>query len=260
MEKSVDFGPLTYALSKIHALVVVSANVHSHLYEIPHLCWRATPTGMEQFQSLPQLLAQFSGKTDWYLIGDLPRVCLFPQPKQFVELKDVQMQQFLDDVSEDIPKLATFIEHELGLEWARNLGFTTEASSIDLPLITDWFEPDVMANVSLIRDPSQFLQHRGPTSDFDTSLHCGINTRDYALLKSEADRDRAIQGSSLATFFSGVLAQHSAVLQPSKVEEFERRLKTRATDDEETGKAVHKLLTICKPARSYNLGIVVQFN
>src|SRR5258708_7761074 len=178
MNMAVDFGPLIHTLSKVQHLVLVPASSHAQLAGLPHFCWRSTEDGMDAFRLLPQVLVQFSGKTEWNLIGDLPRICIFAQPKGTFELTEQEVEEFTNNVKEDIPKLAALIEQALGLGPKSSLMFEEPCSTLDVPLMTDYFERNTIANILLVRDPDRFLRRGGPPSDFDRSLHCGPTAAD----------------------------------------------------------------------------------
>ena len=263
MNIAVDFGPLVHTLSKVQYLLLVPASSHAQLDGVPHFCWRATEDGMEAFRSLPQVLAQFSGKTEWYLIGDLPRICVFAQPKGTIEPTEQELGEFTENVKDDIPRLAAFIEQAFGLGPKASLMFEKQDSTLDLPLMTDYFEPNTLANILLVRDPDRFLQRWGPTSVFDRSLHCGLTAEDYGVIRGESDKmsEQERQSSSpLAKFFLAILSQRSAVVRSDEVEGLERQLDSETVSNPVHDRVIKKLASICRSARNYDLGILIQFH
>jgi hypothetical protein len=120
-----------------------------------------------------------------------------------------------------------------------------------LPGIEDHWEPH-SRNIYLVREPERFNPAHGPTSDYDRILHFGLSEDQAFALTDLAKGSYTI----LERFYEPYKDQQILPAEIPLLESECLSLKQN-TSDAQILDALNKILSICKSARHYDLGIFI---
>lgn len=259
--KTVNFDDLIRVLSKIEQLALVPQD--PFFADTPHVCWLLRSSGFQPFKEIPYLLAQFEGKAEWYLIDDFPRICLFAQAKDNVELTGPAIGDFLTHVQADIPSLAEFLEKQLGLRAQPSKGIEERQLTFETGDVDDYLEPGAVTRFFLARDPLVLKERWVPTSEWDRALHYGLTMREIGAVRKDIDRLRSETSEHADQFnvLAAVIAPYStAVLGVEEVSllETECAALDKLTSTPETLTALKKLRRIVHAAQQHQLGMLIK--
>lgn len=249
-----EAGPLLHVVSRLGTVKIVPPSPYFSI-GWPHLCWLDSP----EFFPLNRALIQYQGGGYWLVLSDLPRACLYVQPN--ISLGEVPLEEpsesFRRRMVEKILDLAAFLETELELRTKPPLGIKTMEGSLELPLIEDHDGPG--GGVLLVADPAQFVQTRTATSPFDRAIHFWITTEEADELyhtTHSANDDRAVEWPLLAQ----VAEPYTPVaIAPARVDELAAECKRLASTAASAAlkEALKRILSVCRSATNYHLGIYV---
>jgi hypothetical protein len=258
-------------------------------YEIqaPHICWIDTPN-LRAFNNALLARFNFAGSERFYtplrgpgpkapphpdhsaaglywIFADLPKACLVAQPAtqgggaRSLDSSTPDLAAFRAAIIEEIPVLASYIERQLNLEGSPSHGFGPYPGSLDLPLIEDRDGPP--SDVVLVADTIRYAASRLPTSPYDRQLHYSLTDRQReAVLGAITAAQEADPVKSFELVRRAVSTEYTdAAIKAEDVARLAReceqlRASTSATD---AISGLDTILSICRSAESYHLGIFV---
>lgn len=254
----INFSELAGVLSKIDHLETMPANPHSFLADFPHFCWRLGSNGYTPFSKISYLLTQFQGETDWFLIGDLPRVCMFAQPKEGLEAPTTDLE-FLKKVQADVARLAAFLDDQLGTHAQPSLGFSLKEPDTDSEG-DDYFDPDSVRSFLLAYDPARLKEEGIPTSEWDRALHYGLTLNEIGAINRDIDRVKHEQSKDTFSMLPTLSNPYATVSIPNedlpKLHDECTRLSRDASPDTLAG--IRKVRSALLSAQKHLLGILVR--
>src|SRR6185437_6088429 len=115
-------------LSRIHAITVVPK---SRFLSIgwPYICWM----DRREFH-INNLLSQYPGRGTWMILSDVPRACLVVQPNLLRgEVAPSEPHQFREEIQNELPRLASFLEERLGVQGKVGQGIQISDEDLELP-------------------------------------------------------------------------------------------------------------------------------
>jgi hypothetical protein len=267
---------LLNVLSRLGPVTVVKDSPFS-IINWPHFCWVSTK---ELSHLTPALLARYPGKGSWTVVSDHPRVCLVVQPSfrrgesyaEFDELAkrigtdkgdlrsnsspDMKNEpSFRTEMIREIPNLASFIEGELNLESKPSLGVHFSTESFELPFMED--HAGQGGSIILALDPAEFVRTRLSTSPFDRAIHFWLT--------EEEERELYLETSTSGSPSMPLLMQVAQsgfgglILPPGQMAQLatESAALKLKTSNYRVHAALDKLLSICRSAEYYHLGIYI---
>lgn len=262
-----EMKPFLQSLSKLGPVTVVEDSPYSTI-AWPHFCWLSTK---ELSVVTPALLARYPGRGSWTVFSDHPRVCLAVQPnfrkgESYAEFSarvgndDPGMNSsvkgsFRPAMVEEISKLASYLEEALELKEKPTSTIQAGAGSLDLPHIED--QAGQGGGVILASDPAQFVKTGLATSPSDRAIHFWLTEDEERALYLELSKENPESSPLLLKIcqsaFGGLIL--SAEQMPALAAE-SAALKGKTTD-RIVEAALDKLLSICRSAGFYHLGVYI---
>ncbi|HSS99441.1 MAG TPA: hypothetical protein VLK33_20540 [Terriglobales bacterium] len=278
--------PLLDVVSKLQTVVVAKPSSYSAL-KWPQICW----LDADEFRELDQVVEKYPGTGQWYFVKDLPRRCLVVEPdilrgepipinKEFrpeasaqfnqmeknlqnrginahIPLSFTEPQDFRSSMVREIQALASFINQNLQLEGKSSFGIQFSDQEFLLPLMEDQKGPG--SGIILAADPIKFSSFHTLTSPNDRTLHFWITEDESQELWSEISKDQNENVEESWPFLSKMVeAKYGGlVILPSEIADLAaegNKLKLQ-TNSLSLKDALNRVLSVCKSAQNYSLGL-----
>lgn len=257
--------PILEVLSKLQSVQLVDPSPYVRMAEgWPYICWLAKP----EFGAVNSVSWRFKGKMRWFLVSDLPRICLMPEvPADAPDPEAPEWPEFAHSFRaaavQELPIFGRFLEEALGLKHKQSLGYFWSKMDLELPLVEDRDGPG--RPVALVADPDQYSGHEGvPTSNFDRALHYWITDEEYQFLYNEiagiaSDRDAPLQDQYALLRRVAEGSYTSVVIKPEEVPDLaaECTKMETATSNTKLHDALQRILSVCRSAMNHRLGICI---
>jgi hypothetical protein len=277
--------PVLDVVSRLHPITVVDGGPYMS-FEFPHICWIESPA----FRKIVPVLASYPGPFQWGTFVSLPRRCLVVQPnvsrgespfikgtsgenatpQQMSELENhlrrfgvpvdwsnspqIDANEYKSRVVQAMPKMATYLEEQLGLKDRPSLGITTSNDILELPLIHDQRGPG--RGVVLAADPIKYSRERISTSRYDRAIHYWITDEEadelWAAIRTNPTNWPILSRVAGATDGGAIMSSDEVPKLNSEVDKLaELPIQPGLRD------ALKRISSVCESAKSYHLGIYV---
>jgi hypothetical protein len=282
-----ESAPLLDIISRLGHVTVIDIGPYEKA-SFPYICWIDSTS----FRLLGSTLARYPGAFRWVVVAKPPRRWLQIEPNPFrgespfygtdsaaldpqgvakvAETFEkfgvnapwrnsplVDPTDYRARLLEELPKVAAFIEKELKLEDKPSLGIDVSTNRLELPLIEDH---EGSRSVILAADPDLYAFERVPTSDLDRTVHYWVTgEEEYVLMDAIAntggnyDENWPLLWEVAGAHDGGaaILAQDVHRLA-QEAESFRSR-----TQDTKLKDVLRRLVSVCRSAQNYRLGIYI---
>jgi hypothetical protein len=173
------------------------------------------------------------------------------------------LRRFRTEMASEIPGLAAYIDNALVLRDRPSLGATFSDDTLELPQVEDYDGPG--GGIVLSADPMQFVRTGLPSSKFDRALHFWLTENEVEALALEISKghkeapaggpeeDMSLLARVVASEFGGL------VVLPEEVPRLAHQCTAlkKGSPDKEGQAATDKLLSLCRSAAHYHLGMYI---
>ena len=250
--------PLLQTLSKLYPVSVVKCSPMADCGGFPHFCFLVSREGKKalDFRSLRRALTKFDSAGEWFIMEDFPQLSVVVQPKNFASLPNTDAAlRFRAQIVEEIPLASQFVERELHISGSPSLGLNLVPRDLSLFGIEDHQSPH-FRNIYLIREPDRFEPSMGPTSEYDRILHYGLTEDEAFALTTSIESHGEHAYHILRRFYQPYKDQWVLNAEIPILREECLRIR-ETTSSAQVFEATEKILSICRSAAKYDLGVFI---